>query len=333
MKFQLALGLLASANASSMQENFEEYVIKFNKVYESLDSRTQAFRNFGESLAAIAKHPIDASYTLGLTRFSDMSAGDFRQQYLMNVKAEQNCSATLSHDMQLSDLPDDDGTPTPDRIDWRDVDAVSVVKDQGNCGSCWTFSTTGALEAHNFLQNGEMKLFSEQQLIGCAQDFDNHGCDGGLPSHAFQYVRYNGGIESEADYPYLGIDADCLFDETKVMPESRYISKFFLPTNPSLRSASLLLGFRQGCEQLQHYVPGRGRTDASRWKVWACFYRFPGRLRLFWLHWRSLHVRDLLQRPGGRQPCRLSRRLRRQARRRIGALLDNKEFLGHNLGD
>lgn len=70
---------------------------------------------------------------------------------------------------------------------------VSPVKNQGNCGSCWTFSTVGAMESHwNILGKGKNQTFSEQQLVDCAGAFDNHGCNGGLPSHAFEYIKYNG---------------------------------------------------------------------------------------------------------------------------------------------
>lgn len=72
---------------------------------------------------------------------------------------------------------------------------VSPVKNQGACGSCWSFSTVGAMESHwNILGKGKNLTFSEQQLVDCAGDFDNHGCNGGLPSHAFEYIRYTGGL-------------------------------------------------------------------------------------------------------------------------------------------
>jgi cathepsin H len=70
---------------------------------------------------------------------------------------------------------------------------VTPVKNQGNCGSCWAFSTVGAMESHwNILGKGKNLTFSEQQLVDCASDFKNHGCNGGLPSQAFEYIRYNG---------------------------------------------------------------------------------------------------------------------------------------------
>lgn len=92
-------------------------------------------------------------------------------------------------------------------FDWRHFGRVSPVKDQGHCGSCWTFSTVGALEAHTMIRyQGHWASLSEQQLVDCAGDFDNHGCEGGLPSHAFEYIMHAGGISTEDDYPYFAKD-------------------------------------------------------------------------------------------------------------------------------
>merc|ERR1712070_696409 len=94
--------------------------------------------------------------------------------------------------------------------DWRANAGVTPVKNQGACGSCWTFSAVGALEAHMLLKYKEFEPLSEQQLVDCAHDFDNHGCEGGLPSHAFEYI-YNEprGISTEKAYPYVAEEQNC----------------------------------------------------------------------------------------------------------------------------
>ena len=106
-------------------------------------------------------------------------------------------------------VPADD---TPPAIDWRTKGVITPIKNQKHCGSCWTFSTTGCLEAHTCIQakaDGYNKKdctswtgLAEQQLVDCAQDFNNHGCNGGLPSQAFEYIKYNGGIDYETSYKY-----------------------------------------------------------------------------------------------------------------------------------
>ena len=100
------------------------------------------------------------------------------------------------------------------RVRPRD-DSPIHVKDQGSCGSCWTFSTTGAVEAHHFLATGENVSLAPQQLVDCAGAFDNAGCNGGLPSHAFEYLHYFGGQMLEADYPYTAKDGKCVADAAK----------------------------------------------------------------------------------------------------------------------
>ncbi|KAG0451853.1 hypothetical protein HPP92_026221 [Vanilla planifolia] len=98
----------------------------------------------------------------------------------------------------------------------REQGIVRPVKDQGSCGSCWTFSTTGALEAAYTQLTGKSTSLSEQQLVDCASAFNNFGCNGGLPSQAFEYVKYNGGIDTEQTYPYLGVNGICNFKQENV---------------------------------------------------------------------------------------------------------------------
>jgi cathepsin H len=102
----------------------------------------------------------------------------------------------------------------PKSIDWRTKGVITPIKNQGHCGSCWTFSTTGCLEAHTCIQakaehknNKDFDCTSwtglaEQQLVDCAGDYNNNGCNGGLPSQAFEYIKYIGGIDLEPTYPY-----------------------------------------------------------------------------------------------------------------------------------
>jgi cathepsin H len=124
----------------------------------------------------------------------------------------QHCSATSKGNYQMSK----EQIPADNAVDWRRNGVVTPVKNQGSCGSCWTFSSTGCLESMTAIKTGKLLSLSEQQLVDCARNFDN-GCNGGLPSHAFNYVLYNGGIQSEGDYPYTGRDGKCKFDKTKVV--------------------------------------------------------------------------------------------------------------------
>jgi C1A family cysteine protease len=101
----------------------------------------------------------------------------------------------------------------PANFDWRSKGAVTAVKDQGQCGSCWSFSTTGLLEGWNFLHNKKLTTFSEQQIVDCDKKV-NEGCNGGWPYLAVQYAGQNG-LETEADYPYTAEDGKCKYTKAK----------------------------------------------------------------------------------------------------------------------
>lgn len=94
---------------------------------------------------------------------------------------------------------------TPDELDWRDREAVTPIKDQGECGSCWAFASIATLESHNFINTGKLYNLSEQQLLDCS---DNFGCNGGVMRGPFNYFIENK-IALERDYPYEGEQGEC----------------------------------------------------------------------------------------------------------------------------
>ena len=145
------------------------------------------------------------SWTKGINDFTDMTFEEFKEERLM---APQNCSAT--NNLRVKESVKKLGAP--DSYEWNNFNMVTPVKNQGACGSCWTFSTVGSMESHwNILGKGRNITFAEQQLVDCAGDFDNHGCQGGLPSHAFEYIKHAGGLESDVTYPYTAKNGQCVF--------------------------------------------------------------------------------------------------------------------------
>jgi cathepsin H len=168
--------------------------------------------NFANSIEAIIEHNSkpDATFMKGINAYSDMTEEEFFLHFHLNNKGdEQNCSATdkrqsVNKKVKVEDIPS--------TWDWRSVGGVSPVKNQGACGSCWTFSTVGCLEARALIKYGSFDSLSEQQLVDCAGAFDNNGCNGGLPSHAFEYISSAGGISTETEYPYFAKDLPCSVD-------------------------------------------------------------------------------------------------------------------------
>ncbi len=144
------------------------------------------------------------TYTLGHNLYSGLNSNEFNQ--FMGFKNNELYlqEKGLRGSNIITSIDNTDLTALPASIDWTAKGAVTPVKDQGQCGSCWSFSTTGALEGAYEIKYGSLVSFSEQQLVDCDLGVRlNHGCNGGLMDSAFSWISTNGGLCTESDYPYF----------------------------------------------------------------------------------------------------------------------------------
>lgn len=175
------------------EEEFKTYVERFNKDYSD-DEFQVRFMIFRDNLAFIRLHnSLNKDWTLGVNQFADLTAAEFKNIYLRRTYVPKY-DETKVKDFSI------DGIPAS--VDWRPQGAVTAIKDQGQCGSCWSFAATGGIEGIWKISGNALVSVSEQQLVSCSQKYGNDGCDGGLEDYGWEYVIANGGIASEAAYPY-----------------------------------------------------------------------------------------------------------------------------------
>ncbi|WCJ28574.1 xylem cysteine peptidase 1 [Euphorbia peplus] len=182
-------------------ELFETWMSKHGKIYNTIEEKLHRFEVFIDNLKHIdSRNKEITSYWLGLNEFADLSQEEFKNKYLgLNTEfpRRRNAGEFSYRDVEA-----------PKSVDWRKKGAVTAVKNQGSCGSCWAFSTVAAVEGINQIVTGNLTSLSEQELIDCDTTF-NSGCHGGLMDYAFEYIINNGGLHKENDYPYIMEEGTC----------------------------------------------------------------------------------------------------------------------------
>jgi len=193
-------------NARILEQTYNKFLdfkIKYNKKYleDETEHRYQIFKN---NLEIINKHNSEQhDWNMGINQFADLTSEEFKSvtecyrdsDMFLKIPRVNFDSRQLSENL-------------PSEVDWTSKGAVTDVKDQGQCGSCWSFSTTGSVESSYYLATGKLDSFSEQQLVDCSSSYGNQGCNGGLMDDAFNYIKDNG-ICLEKDYPYNASDGNC----------------------------------------------------------------------------------------------------------------------------
>jgi len=202
--FSAAAAALAANvhDRSYYEEKFFDWLAQHKVQAQSGEHFVAMLQNFADNDDIIEAHNrLNSSYKLGHNKFSHMS----RAEWSIYVKQGLARPEPLEGPARIHEEPAD-LSALPASIDWTANGAVTAVKDQGSCGSCWSFSTTGALEGAYYNKYGSLKAFSEQNLVDCdtrSNGGKDHGCNGGLMDNAFSWVKKNGGLCYESDYVYV----------------------------------------------------------------------------------------------------------------------------------
>ncbi|KAL6478428.1 hypothetical protein MHYP_G00142630 [Metynnis hypsauchen] len=220
-----ALVVVAGAASFSREDlEFHTWKLKFGKRYGSVDEESRRKMTWLDNRKLILKHNLLAdqglkSYRLGMNRFADMNNQEYQARFTHCLRSSNRTQSRSTPAL----LRQAEGVTLPNTVEWTDMGFVTDVKNQEDCGSCWTFSAVGALEGQMFRRTGKLVALSEQQLLDCSWPFGNDGCDGGYVDRAFQYVMESGGLMSESSYPYENKEGICRF---KPMEASAVCSGF-----------------------------------------------------------------------------------------------------------
>ncbi|GAB4831394.1 hypothetical protein Ancab_005405 [Ancistrocladus abbreviatus] len=201
------LGLFASQASSSrhlssepsMAERHQQWMAQHNRVYKDDLEMKRRFEIFKENVKRIETlNKMNRGFTLGLNSLSDLTG----EEIVTSHTGYKQTSPILSTAFRYETFTD-----VPDTMDWRDRGAVTPVKDQGDCGCCWAFTTVASVEGMLQITAGNLISLSEQELLDC--DKSNNGCNGGNMNKAFQFIVDNNGLTTEANYPYTGSQGMC----------------------------------------------------------------------------------------------------------------------------
>jgi len=207
MKFcLLSLSLFSiSAVTSINYSSFHHFTMKYNKTYdtpEMYDYKKYIYeKNMNRISQLETKHP---HLTFEMNIYGDLTSDEFHKTmkgYYSELKKTKGCDTYVYQNLDV-----------PSSWDWREKGAVTPVKDQGQCGSCWSFSSTGSMEGAWFISKGELLNLSEQLLVDCSKKYVNLGCNGGEMDNAFDYAIDNG-MCLEEDVPYIAETNSCSNDE------------------------------------------------------------------------------------------------------------------------
>merc|ERR1719424_1967674 len=193
---------------AKVQPSFDDFKATHGKSYVSPNEHEKRAAIYADNVDYMNQHNAkyaagSVTFYLGVNEFSDLSHDEFKALYVGPKIPVRNATNLAPKRLRVK------MAGTADAVDWRTKGSVTPVKNQGQCGSCWSFSTTGSTEGRVQIAGNALTPLSEQQLMDCSVKEGDHSCEGGLMDYGFQYIIDNGGLDSESDYPYKEKDEAC----------------------------------------------------------------------------------------------------------------------------
>jgi C1A family cysteine protease len=207
------------------KDMFVAWAKEFGREYATLEEESYRYGLWFTAMEKIIDvNDQGLSYKLRMNQFGDMTDDEFKL-YIHGHKGSCLQVPPLENDVRPTDnIIREPEFQAPASVDWQASGDVTPVKNQGQCGSCWAFASTGALECDYAITKGKLTSLSEQQLVDCTTSYGNYGCNGGWWYNAFNYVKTEGGLCTESAYPYTARDGTCKASTcgTKYNPISSY---------------------------------------------------------------------------------------------------------------
>ncbi|KAG8057762.1 hypothetical protein GUJ93_ZPchr0002g26629 [Zizania palustris] len=269
---RIAAGDVADTDGAMMVERFRRWKAEYNRSYAAAEEERRRFQVYARNVRYIEATNTAAAaggltYELGETAYTDLTNEEFMAMYTapppVRPDADDDATTiitTLAGPVEEPRAYVNLSAGAPASVDWRASGAVTEVKDQGRCGSCWAFSTVAVVEGIQKIRKGKLVSLSEQELVDC--DTLDSGCDGGVSYRALQWITSNGGIATRDDYPYTG-KADTPCDSANLAHHAATIAGFRrVATRSEASLANAVAGqpvavsIEAGGDNFQHYKKG-----------------------------------------------------------------------------